>query len=142
MFLAVIAIFWTAMNYHTKTVEHGNSDDDTDHDVTASKPQHLESDEVKQTFNRAKSTIGGLFIGVFLFIAICSMVLAYEERDDGDQYIQIGDIYTQVIEAYNRRTNKGGKSAFNASNLKYNNNRFQMTPIINGNIVTRKQFKQ
>ena len=70
------------------------------------------------------------------------MVLAFEERDDGDQYIQIGDIYTQVIEAYNRRTNKGGKSNFNASNLKYNNNRFQMTPIINGNIVTRKQFKQ
>ena len=87
------------------------------------------------------SFIGAIFIGICTFIAICSMVLAFEERDDNDQYIQIGDIYTQVIEAYNRRTNKSKKSTFNASNLKYNSNRFQMTPIMNGNIVTRKQFK-
>jgi len=55
--------------------------------------------------------------------------------------IQIGDIYTQVIEAYDRRTAKGGKTAFNSNSNKYNNNRFQMTAIINGNIVNKKQFK-
>ena len=141
MFFALCSIVWTALNYHTKSVEHGSIDDNTEHDSTAPVPQHL-TDEVKQELNRKKSTLGGLMIGIFLFIAICSMVLAFEERDDNDQYIQIGDIYTQVIEAYNRRTNKGGKSNFNAANMKYHSNRFQMTPIINGNIVTRKQFKQ
>ena len=55
-------------------------------DVVLGKPY------LKQIYRRAaqiwqlKSTVGGFLIGVFLFVAICAGVLAFEERDDGDQY--------------------------------------------------------
>ena len=86
--LAMAAAIWTVSNYNTKTVQHGDINNKTDHDVAAPDAQHA-TDVETNIFNRAKkieSTVGGLLIGVFLFVAICAGVLAFEERDDGDQY--------------------------------------------------------
>lgn len=87
------------------------------------------------------ATIGGVSIGTSIFISMCSLVIVLENRDDNDKYIQVGDIYTQCYENYHRRQ-KGEKLLFSGKSMKYSDSRrFQLTPVLNRNVISRKEFK-